>query len=140
MSFHLDHIFICTAVGAPEGDGLIRFGLTEGAPNTHPGQGTACRRFFFRNAYLELLWVNEPTEAQSEAIRPTYLWERWVSRDSGVCPFGFGFRPATQHASEAPFPTWEYRPPYLPDSLNLRVATNVAVLTEPMLFYLAFSR
>jgi hypothetical protein len=26
-------------------------------PNRHRGQGTACRRFFSRNAALELLWV-----------------------------------------------------------------------------------
>jgi hypothetical protein len=40
--------------GAPEAEALLRVGLREGAGNTHPGQGTACRRFFFENAYLEL--------------------------------------------------------------------------------------
>jgi hypothetical protein len=28
----------------------------EDSSNTHPGQGTANRQFFFNNAYLELLW------------------------------------------------------------------------------------
>jgi hypothetical protein len=65
----LDHFFICTAAGAPEAERLIELGLTEGAPNTHPGQGTACRRFFFENAFLELVWVTDAAEAQSPAAR-----------------------------------------------------------------------
>src|SRR5207249_2167482 len=47
MAFELDHVFICTAAGTPEAASLIAFGLTEGTPNTHPGQGTANRRFFY---------------------------------------------------------------------------------------------
>jgi hypothetical protein len=52
-----------TAVGGPEVELFAAFGLTEGAPNTHPGQGTACRRFFFRNAYLELVRGHDPAGA-----------------------------------------------------------------------------
>jgi hypothetical protein len=63
-----------------------------------------------------------------------------VGRTTGVCPFGFGFRPAMHDAGNPPFCTWEYRPPYLPPSLSFSVATNAGVLTEPMLFYLAFAR
>ncbi len=50
--FELDHILIFTDIGAPAADRLIELGLTEGAPNMHPGQGTANRRFFFHNAML----------------------------------------------------------------------------------------
>src|SRR6266436_6531254 len=111
-----DHVLICASEGAPEANGLAGFGLTEGTPNTHPGQGTACRRFFFRNGYLELLWVTDPAEAQSEAIQPTHLWERWKRRGSGGCPFGLGFRPSAYPAETPAFPAWEYRPPYMPES------------------------
>jgi hypothetical protein len=45
----LDHLFIWADVGGPEADRLVAFGLTEGAANTRPGQGTTSRRFFFRN-------------------------------------------------------------------------------------------
>ena len=86
MAFELDHIFICTSIGAGEADRLIAFGLAEGTPNVHQGQGTVCRRFFFHNAYLELLWVENPAEAQSNLIRPTYLWERWSGRTGGAFP------------------------------------------------------
>jgi hypothetical protein len=140
MAVELDHLFICTSVGAPEADRLIAFGLTEGAPNTHPGQGTACRRFFFRNAYLELLWVRESAEAQSEAVRPTCLWERWMGRNGAVCPFGICFPPTPPDADGVLFSTREYRPPYLPGSLSVGVGTNAEVLVEPGLFHLSFAQ
>src|SRR5262245_10881578 len=99
MAVEFDHLFVLSSFGAPEADRLLAFGLNEGTPNTHPGQGTACRRFFFANFYVELLWVCEPAEAKAEAIRPTGLWERWSGRKSGACPFGFGFRPKSGEGS-----------------------------------------
>ena len=47
----VDHIYICTDYKAPAGELLKEFGLTEGTSNTHPGQGTANRRFFFPQFY-----------------------------------------------------------------------------------------
>ena len=43
MKLKLDHFFIMTAFGAPAGNKLLDIGLVEGAPNDHPGQGTANR-------------------------------------------------------------------------------------------------
>lgn len=140
MEVELDHVFLCTSVGGSEAARLVAFGLTEGAPNEHPGQGTANRRFFWRNAYLELLWIKEAAEALSAPIRPTRLWERWARRKSGACPFGIGLRPKSSDAGALPFSTWDYRPPYLPPPLRIRVATNSDVLTEPMLFHLEFAQ
>jgi hypothetical protein len=140
MALQFDHLFICTSLNAPAAKRLAAFGLREGEPNVHPGQGTACRRFFFRNAYLELLWVQDPGEAQSDLVRATHLWERWSGRHAGACPFGLCFRPTADHAGGPPFSTWKYRPPYLPDSLSLAVGTNAATLTEPFLCYLPFVR
>src|SRR5262249_12821990 len=91
--FELDHLFLWGSLGGLEADRLRAFGLTEGEPNTHPGQGTACRRFFFRNAYLEVVWVHDPVEAQGEAARPTGLWPRWCGRATGTSPFGLCLRP-----------------------------------------------
>jgi hypothetical protein len=137
MPVELDHVFICSSPGAA--DCLTAFGLTEGTPNTHPGQGTACRRFFFRNAYLELLWISNPVEAQSETTRPTHLWERWNAKDELTCPFGIGFRPGSAENEKPPFATWEYRPAFLPEPLNIQVGNNCDVLTEPFLFFLPFA-
>ena len=143
MSVELDHIFICTEVGAPEADQLVAFGLTEGTSNLHPGQGTANRRFFFYNAMLELMWVRDEREVRSPPIAPTRLWERWRYCFTGYSPFGICLRPSVQHAvswrpAALPFTTWEYRPPYLPPELRIDVATGTAA-SEPLVFATPFS-
>jgi hypothetical protein len=134
MTVELDHMFVCTGVGAPEADRLVAFGLSEGAPNTHPGQGTACRRFFFANAMLELLWVHDEREARSSLVAPTQLWERWSS--VGYSPFGICVRQDQRRAATRPvlpFATWAYRPPYLPPEVHIDVASETAN-SEPMMF------
>ena len=141
MPAELDHIFVFASHGGEEeARALMRFGLSEGTPNVHAGQGTACRRFFFRNAYLELLWVTDQAEAQSATVRPTHLWDRWAARSGDACPFGLVFRPIVQEDCGVPFPAWEYRPPYFQESWSLHVGTNADLLSEPMLFYFPLIR
>jgi hypothetical protein len=138
MHIELDHLFVCTAPGAPEGEELVRFGLREGPANIHPGQGTANRRFAFANAMIELLWVSDAKEAQSESPRRTLLWERWSGREGGASPFGICLRPVDSQDQELPFPGWEYRPAYLPDPLVMHIGE--AGVEEPMWIYLSFMR
>jgi hypothetical protein len=138
-AFELDHLFVWTDPGGPEAARLLAFGLTEGQPNAHPGQGTACRRFFFRNAYLELVWVHDPSEAQNEPTAPTRIWSRWAGRRTGASPFGIGLRPTHPGAVEVPFPAWDYRPAYLPAPLAIQLAHDVP-LAEPLWFHLGFGR
>jgi hypothetical protein len=130
----VDHVFICTAIGAPAGDRLRAFGITEGSPNKHPGQGTACRRFFFHNAMLELLWVEDPAEARSEQTRRTRLWERWSAAELEASPFGIILRPAAPERRVCPFASWQYRPALMPE-LVLDIADG-AGLEEPMWCYI----
>jgi hypothetical protein len=136
----LDHLFILTALGAPDADALAGHGFAEGAPNVHPGQGTANRRFFFGNAYLEFLWVTNDTEARSDVVSRTRLFDRWQGRDSGMSsPFGVALRPGTP--GEQPlFRIWKYRPPYLTDGSAILMATNSERLDEPLLFVLPSGR
>ena len=147
MALFLDHLVVCTSAGAPEAEALTAAGLSEGPGNDHPGQGTACRRFGFRNAYLELLWVHDEAEARGPVTAPLRLWERWRGRADGhTCPFGIGLRrddgaaAGGVDAGPAPFPTWPYRPRYLPRGMTMAVATNSAVLHEPILFLLPSPR
>ncbi|MGG6269021.1 MULTISPECIES: hypothetical protein [unclassified Leptolyngbya] len=154
MTFEFDHLFICTDTGAAIADRLVEFGLVEGGSRTHTGQSTTNRCFFFHNAMLELLWVHDPTEAQSHLIRPTRLWERWqgrnLSTESGVdrsCPFGICVRPVDRSSDANPagseastFSSWAYKPPYLPESVSIAIATNSDRLTEPMLFQIPFGQ
>jgi hypothetical protein len=48
MGYEIDHIFVLTNAGAPAADAILQLGFTEGPPNRHERQGTANRRFFFR--------------------------------------------------------------------------------------------
>jgi len=138
MRIELDHLFVCTAPGAPEAEKFVQFGLHEGPPNQHPGQGTACRRFAFANAMIELFWVSDAIEAQSQSARRTLLWERWSGREHNASPFGICLRPVDPQDTELPFPAWEYRPAYLPDPLVMHIG-DVGI-EEPMWAYLSFMR
>jgi hypothetical protein len=142
MAYELDHLFVCVSQGAPEGDELVRFGLLEGSPNGHPGQGTANRRFPFLNAMIELIWVDDEREAQSEGTKRTQLWERWSGREKGSCPFGICLRPAGDEQDAVPFPAWEYKPSYLADPLAMHIgeAGGDSGLGEPLWVYLGFMR
>ena len=136
----LDHVFILCDEGAPEAEALLRLGVREGSSNTHPGQGTACRRFFFANAYLELGWVGDPAEAGSDAVKRTRLLDRWALRRAGACPFGIIMRPTAGEAcSVPPFPVWRYAPSYFPEGMALDIAEGT-LLSEPEVFYFAVGR
>ena len=138
MRIELDHVFICTTPEAPEAERLVQFGLREGPPNQHPGQGTACRRFSFANAMIELFWVTDASEARSQSARRTLLWERWSGREHNASPFGICLRPVDPQDTGLPFPAWEYRPAYLPDPLVMHIG-DVGI-EEPMWVYLSFMR
>jgi hypothetical protein len=131
MAAELDHLFVCVSPGAPEAERLIELGLVEGTRNSHPGQGTANRRFFFANAMLELLWVADAAEAQSEMARPTRLWERWSKRETGASPFGVIQRPTGEDRTP-PFAGFRYSPPYF-GGLSLIIAQTG--IEEPMRAY-----
>jgi hypothetical protein len=139
MSFEIDHVFVLASVGAPEADCLLDAGFIEGSPNTHRGQGTANRRFFFARTMLEFLWVTDPAEAQAPPARDLHLWQRWSGREdagSGASPFGICVRPAEANTegSAAPFSHWQYLPAYT--STPIAIGTNSARIDEPLLFAL----
>jgi hypothetical protein len=139
MTLEVDHAFVACAPGAPEAAALLQLGLQEGSSNTHPGQGTANRRFFFENFMLELVWVTDRTEATSAQTRRTRLWERCSKQETGVNPFGIVFRAVGDHEPAAPFATWNYHPSYLPAGTAIQIAEGTT-LQEPELFYLPFLR
>lgn len=135
LSFH--HLFVFCSPGGPEADALVSAGFKEGSRNTHPGQGTANRRFFFSNGMLEFVWVENPDEIRSPLTRPTYLYERSQYLKTGFSPFGIGTYGSSGEGTP-PFPGWSYRPVYLPSNLEMWVADNGKSPEEPMLFYGSF--
>jgi len=92
----------------------------------------------FANAMIELVWVNDAEEAQSECTRRTQLWERWSGRLGKASPFGICVRPVDSQNGESPFPAWKYRPSYLADPLVMHLGK--AGVEEPMWVYLGFMR
>jgi hypothetical protein len=134
MPFELDHFFILTDVGAPEADLLKEFGLVEGEPNTHPGQGTANRRFFLENAMLELGWVHSEAEATSDPAARLCVWDRWRNRTQGASPFGICIRPTGSGSDESPFQGWIYRASFFPEHLAPLMGDNSDRIDEPLLF------
>src|SRR5437867_2761000 len=134
MASELDHLFICASIGAPEADRLVAFGLTEGTPNVHPGQGTANRRFFFHNAMLELIWVEDEAEARREPAARLRIPERGRYRETGASPVGLCLRRAPEAAGALPFETWAYRPAYVPAGVAIDVAATSVRPEEPLLF------
>jgi hypothetical protein len=129
VALDVDHLFIVVPPGGIEGDQLVALGLREGSPNVHPGQGTRNRRFFFFNAMLELIWIENERDARSDLVAPTRLWERSRASETGASPFGVCLRTA----DEISFETWRYTPPYLPPGIAIEIATGTAA-SEPMLF------
>ncbi len=131
----LDHVFVAVRPGAPEMETLLRAGFQEGDRNRHAGQGTASVGVFFENLYLELLWLEEPAEAESAPIRRTCLAQR-ADPEQDALPFGFGLRYAAGVEVPLPFGTWDYHPPYLPMGAAIPMGTNSNNVEEPLLFVL----
>jgi hypothetical protein len=138
VAIEIDHAFVGCRPGAPEADALLRSGFVEGSRNTHPGQGTANRRFFFENFMLELIWIVDPAEATSERTVRTRLWERCSHPGTADSPFGILFR-SDAEGSPPPFQTWAYFPAYLPAGTAIEFAEGTT-LQEPELIYLPFLR
>jgi hypothetical protein len=137
----LDHIFIFTQQAEQVAQSLLHLGLSEGAPNIHPGQGTACRRFFFHNAYLELVWVINEEETKSPAIVNTRLWERSQYQFTNYCPFGLCFRPIEKVKDKVSLlfdDGWRYYSSFLPHGQFANIASNENFPAEPMLFEMPF--
>lgn len=129
MAFVLDHLFVFGRPG--DAADLARFGLTESYRRQHPGQGTGNACYRLDNAYLELLWVDDPAEIDSPLVAPTGLGPRSRWREAGTCPFGIALR----GDGALPFATWSYRPPYLPPQIpEIAMAVGSEDAGKPLLF------
>lgn len=128
MNTSLCHVFVFVDDRAAAQAALDASGLAESFRRSHDGQGTANICACFDNAYLELLWPEDQTELASVSVARTRLAERSRWRESGASPFGIGLR------GRLPFPTWDYRPPYLPEGVAIPVALGSEDPRQPFLF------
>ncbi len=129
----LDHVFLFVRdLEAAEALGRS-LGLAETYRRNHIGQGTANICYCFENAFLELLFLTDRSEAESPAIARTGLAQRASWREFGTCPIGIAWRLDRQDAPPS-FATWQFRPPYLPDTIHIPVAVESDDPAVPLLF------
>ena len=131
----LDHIFVWVPQGAPEAAALQSRGLhTDGTLHKHAGQGTSSVVFAFENAYLELIWVDDPDVAGRKGQEMgTDLLARADWRRTGASPFGVGLRRRAP-GDEPPFPTREYRSEWMKPGTFILIAETSADVNEPLYF------
>ncbi|MFH1277878.1 MAG: VOC family protein [Candidatus Eisenbacteria bacterium] len=128
----LDHVWIHVVKDAPEAKALIDSGF-QLAPRTahHVGQGTSSVFFLFQNAYLELIWVDEPEVLRQKApeFAATLLGGPKAS------PFGIGLRRVDPELDRMPFPTSPRWAEWMKEGTSIEVAqTGTEALTDPSIF------
>lgn len=133
----IDHFYVCTDNPARDANRLVQLGLAEGKPNVHCGQGTANRRFFFKNSMLELLYLVDEEEAQSERTKPLDIWAQFKDRQRNK--IGIIFVPAEAGRAGNPFRSKKYQPLYLPEGLAMDVSENLSP-EEPTYIFMDFGR
>lgn len=129
----LDHIFVFSTNLDTAATVATSLGLTETYRRTHPGQGTSNICYAFDNAFLEFLVLQNASEADSPAIKRMALSQRAAWAHLGTCPLGIAWRPGLDDAAPT-FPTWPFRPPYLPHGVHIPVATESDDPHVPLLF------
>jgi len=116
----IDHIFIFSNKGK-ETDELVDFGLIEGSGRTHKGIGTANRRMFFENFYLEILWVENEQEAKS--VEKIGIWERSDFKNNQYPRFGLCLK-NTKETDNIFENSIKWKPDFLTENKFVDILTN----------------
>ena len=132
-----DHIFIFTNDQGRIANQLVEFGLSEGSNRIHAGQGTTNRKFYFENFFLEVLWVYNEAEINSELIKPIGLWQRANYLSNDTSPFGLCIvnTDETDHLFKN---AYKYQPTYFPDGMTIDILKNEHQPSFPWTFRLPF--
>ncbi len=132
-----DHIFIFTNDNGKIADQLVEFGLKEGSNRVHVGQGTTNRKFYFENFFMEILWVHDETEINSELIKPIGLWQRANYHFNGFSPFGLCLV-NTDETDKLFENAFKYQPAYFPEGMTIDILKNEYQPSFPWTFRLPF--
>ena len=134
---NIDHIFIFTDDKGKIADDLVDFGLTEGSNRIHIGQGTANRKFYFDNFFLEILWVHNSNEITSDKTKPMGLWQRAEYKTNRFSPFGLCI--VNSEGTETIFNNaFKYQPDYFPQGMEIDIIKNEDQTDLPWTFRLPF--
>ncbi|NER33878.1 MAG: VOC family protein [Oscillatoria sp. SIO1A7] len=131
----LDHILVWVSPKAPEAQILAEFGLQRKDYKEHIGQGTASYFFFFENAYLELIWIDDEQAALDNAARTGIdLRSRASWRETGASAFGVGWRRRSPSLEELPLFPVKYSAEWMEPETYLELSDNFNQTTEPLYF------
>jgi len=136
MNLELHHFFILVEPGGKVAELLAAIGMQEGTRNTHEGQGTSNRRFFFSNGALELLWIHSDKEAMQGPGQGMLLAER--AKGKKASPFGVIFNRKDDIDLEMPFRGWKYKPDYFQSPWAFHIGDNSNNTVEPLCVYMPF--
>ncbi len=125
MTISLHHFFLLTDQPDELATGISKLGLVEGSSNTHPGQGTANRRFFLPGTTFEILYLRDASEALNGPAAGLRFAER--IDQPRAAPFGLVLQ-----AESEPFPGWRYYPEYFANEWFFHVGENSESLEEPL--------
>lgn len=133
----IDHLFIFSDSPQAAAEQLLALGLTEGSSRVHPSQGTANRKFYFENFFLEILWLHDEAEISSPLLLPTRLGERARYATTGASPYGLCLvnTPDTDPVFAAAL---AYQPLYFPAGLPIVVLPHAHNPSLPWTFRLPF--
>lgn len=122
LPFEVDHVYLWVTAGAEEEvRALERLGLRVDAELTHhPGQGTSAVSVEFRNAYLELIYV-DPAVAVDSALQETVrdFRRRSAWRETGASPVGIGFHWRPGDTKNLAIPSRPYHPDWLREGTTI---------------------
>ncbi len=133
----IDHIFIFSTNEGQEANDLVKFGLIEGSNRVHKGQGTANRKFYFNNFFLEILWVINEDEVNQSPTLETQLGYRANFSQNGSSRFGLCLV-NTQETDDLFEKAEIYQPNYFPQGMSIDILPNVDNPKLPWTFRLPY--
>ncbi|MEO1516894.1 MAG: VOC family protein [Bacteroidota bacterium] len=136
----VDHVNIWIdepAAGKKKLEALGFTAIPDSLCQVHQGQGTTGRYFYFLNAYLELIFINDREEFERNAQKNNALdfLERSNSPDNGFCPFGVALKVDGYDREKIPFDVVAYSQDWMGHGNNIYTAKNSKTKKEePSIF------
>ncbi len=137
LPLEVDHVYLWVTPGAQEEiAALRRFGLiVDESPTHHAGQGTSAVSVEFRNAYLELIYLDSAVavtaDLQAEVLD---FGRRTAWRETGASPVGIGFHRRSGAPADLPVPSRPYRPDWLRNGTTIERLGIEETAVAPRMF------
>lgn len=139
-NLQVDHVNLWVADPTAGKQKLEALGFTaipDSLSTVHQGQGTTGRYFYFLNAYLELIFINNQEEFVQNAQKNNQLdfMERANHLENGFAPFSVSLQMKDYDQTKIPFETIAYGQDWMGEEHRIYVAKNAKIKKEePSIF------